>query len=83
MILKTSFVLQPFAMHRNRLRPAHQEPAQIEFVALKKAEARRTPSGRGGEEVVADDETSEIEGVPILGQFGNIPDDSVGTFQRG
>ena len=39
MTLKTSFVVQPFEMHRNRLRPARQEPAQSEFGALKKAEA--------------------------------------------
>ncbi len=45
MAMTTSFVVQPFEIHRKRLRPARQEPAQTESGALKKAEtlARRMP----------------------------------------
>lgn len=76
MALKTTYLVQPFELHRNRLRPAHQEPAQSEFGALKKAEAlaARMP-GAAALRVVADDETGELEGVTILGQFGTVPDD--------
>jgi hypothetical protein len=34
MALKTTFVVQPFELHRKRLRPARQEPAQSEFGAV-------------------------------------------------
>ena len=76
MALKTTFVVQPFELYRNRLRPARQEPAQSEFGALKKAEAlaARMP-GAAALKVVADDETGERDSVTILGQFGDIPDD--------
>jgi len=45
MAMKTAFVVQPFELHRTRLRPARQEPAQTESGALKKAEnlANRMP----------------------------------------
>lgn len=84
MTLKTSFVVQPFEIHRNRLRPARQEPAQSEFGALKKAEAlaARMP-GAAALKVVADDETGELECVTILGQFGTVPDDFAETLQGG
>ncbi|MCJ2063158.1 hypothetical protein MKK63_10600 [Methylobacterium sp. J-088] len=76
MALKTTFVVQPFELHRKRLRPARQEPAQSEFGALKKAEALagRLP-GAVALKVVADDETGELDSVAILGQFGDVPDD--------
>jgi hypothetical protein len=36
--MKTAFAVQPFEVHRKRLRPAREEPAQTESGALKKAE---------------------------------------------
>jgi hypothetical protein len=82
MTLRTTYVVQPFELHRNRLRPARQEPAQSEFGALKKAEALagRMP-GAAALKVVADDETGELEGVTILGQFGSVPDDLAETLE--
>ncbi|MCJ2084407.1 hypothetical protein MKK88_00140 [Methylobacterium sp. E-005] len=76
MALKTTFVVQPFELHRNRLRPARQELAQSEFGALKKAEAlaARLP-GAAALKVVADGETGELDNVVILDQFGTVPDD--------
>ena len=84
MAMKTTFVVQPFELHRKRLRPARQEPAQSEFGALKKAEAlaARMP-GAAALKVVADDETGELEGVTILGQFGEVPEDFAESLQGG
>lgn len=39
MAFKTTYLVQPFELHRKRLRPACQESAQTEFGACKKAEA--------------------------------------------
>ena len=51
MAMKTAFVVQPFELHRKRLRPARQEPAQTESGALKKAEnIGQADAGRGGAE---------------------------------
>lgn len=82
MALKTSFVVQPFQIHRKRLRPARQEAAQTESGALKKAEnlAKRVP-GAAVLKIVADDETGELEGVTILGQWGEVPYDFAESLQ--
>jgi hypothetical protein len=83
MAMKTAFVVQPFEIHRKRLRPAQQKPAQSESGALKKAEnlAERMP-GAAAIKVLADDETGELEGVTILSQWG-IPDDFTESLQGG
>ncbi|MGU3468807.1 hypothetical protein ACLBXO_28575 [Methylobacterium sp. C33D] len=74
MAMKTAFAVQPLELHRTRLRPARQEPAKTGSGAVKKAEnlAKRMP-GAAALKVVADDETGELEGVTILGQWGEIP----------
>ena len=79
MTLKTSFVVQPFAMHRNRLRPA-----QSEIGAPKKAEAlaARLP-GAAALKSLPTMRAVRLEGVTILGQLGNIPDDFAKTLQGG
>jgi len=84
MAMKTAFVVQPFELHRKRLRPGRQEPASTESGALKKPEnlAKRMP-GAVALKVVADDETGELEGVTILGQWGEIPDDFAESLQGG
>jgi hypothetical protein len=82
MALKASFVVQPFEIHRKRLRPARQEAAQTESGAVKRAEnlAKRMP-GAAALKIVADDETGELEGVTILGQWGEVPDDFAECLQ--
>jgi hypothetical protein len=82
MTMKTSYVVQPFEIHRKRLRPARQEQAQTESGALKKAEnlAKRMP-GAAALKIVADDETGELEGVSILGQWGEVPEDFAESLQ--
>ena len=84
MAMKTAFVVQPFEIHRKRLRPARQEMALSDFGALKKAEAlaKRMP-GAAALKVIADDETGELEGVTILGQWGEVPEDFAESLQGG
>ena len=76
MTMRSSFIVQPFEIHRKRLRPARQEPAQPESGAVKKAEnlAKRMP-GAAALKVVADDETGELEAITILGSWGDMPGD--------
>lgn len=82
MTMRSSFVVQPFEIHRKRLRPARQEVAQSESGAVKKAEnlAKRMP-GAAALKVVADDETGELEGVTILGKWGEVPEDFADSIQ--
>ncbi|WP_158020922.1 hypothetical protein ACSD7O_00205 [Methylorubrum extorquens] len=49
---------------------------------MKRAEAMaaRMP-GTATLQIVADDETGELEGATILGQFGEVPDDFAGSLQ--
>ena len=44
--------------------------------------ARRMP-GAAALKVLADDETGELEGVTILGQWGEVPDDFAESLQGG
>ena len=82
MAMKTAFVVQPFEIHRKRLRPARQEAAQTKSGALKKAEAlsRRMP-GAAAIRIVADEETGELEAATILGQWGEVPEDFAESLQ--
>lgn len=84
MAMKTTYLIQPFEIHRKRLRPARQEPAPTESGALKRAEALagRMP-GAAALKIVADDETGELESATILGQWGEVPDDFAETLQGG
>ncbi|MBX9933083.1 MAG: hypothetical protein K2Y56_16350 [Methylobacterium sp.] len=84
MTMKTTFVVQTFVIKRKRLVPGDREVSPTESGALKKAEAMagRLP-GTAALKVVADDETGELEGVTILGQFGEIPDDFAENLQGG
>ena len=84
MAMKTSYLVQPFERKRGRLVPSRQEPAPGESGAVKKAEnlAKRMP-GAAALKVVADDETGELEGVTILGQWGEVPDEFAESLQGG
>ncbi len=66
---------------RKRLTPDWPEVASTESGALKKAEAMsaRRP-GTAAIQIVADDETGELETAAILGQFGEVPDDFAESF---
>jgi hypothetical protein len=84
MAMKTTFLVQTFAIKRKRLVPGDREVAVTEHGALKKAEAMagRLP-GTAAIRVVADDETGELEAATILGQFGEIPEDFAESLQGG
>ena len=84
MALKTTFVVQTFKVVRKRLVPGDREVAPTASGALKKAEAMaaRMP-GAAALQVVADDETGELEGVTVLGQWGDVPDDFAESLQGG
>lgn len=84
MALKTTFVVQTFKVVRKRLVPGDREVAPTESGAVKKAEAMaaRLP-GTAAVKVVADDETGELEGVTILGRWGDVPDDFAESLQGG
>lgn len=84
MAMKTTYLVQPFELHRKRLRPARQEPAPSESAAMKKAEAMaaRLP-GAAALKIVADDETGEVEAATILGQWGEVPDDFAEQIRGG
>ncbi|WP_375455636.1 hypothetical protein [uncultured Methylobacterium sp.] len=82
--MKTTFVVQTFAVKRKRLVPGDREVAPTESGAMKKAEAmaRRLP-GTAALTIVADDETGELESATILGQFGAVPEDFAEGLQGG
>ena len=84
MTMKTTFLVQTFVIKRKRLVPGDREVSPTESGALKKAEAiaARLP-GTAALRVVADDETGELEGVTILGQFGEVPEDLAESLQGG
>ena len=75
MTIKTTFLVQTFAIKRKRLIPGVREISPTASGALKKAEAMagRLP-GTAALSVMADDETGELEGVTILVQFGQVPE---------
>lgn len=84
MPLKTTILVQTFAIKRKRLVPGAQEIAPTESGALKKAQAMagRMP-GTAALKIVADDEAGELESAVILGQFGEVPDDFAESLQGG
>ena len=83
MAIKTTFLVQTFTIKRKRLIPGDRQVTPTASVALKKAQAMagRLP-GTAAIKVVADDETGELEGVTILGQFGEVPDDFAESVQN-
>ncbi|WP_375454122.1 hypothetical protein [uncultured Methylobacterium sp.] len=80
--MKMTFTLQTFAIKRKRLVPGDREVAPTESGALKKAQAMagRMP-GTAALKVMADDETGELEGVTIVGQWGEVPEDFAESLQ--
>lgn len=82
MAMRTTFLVQTFAVKRKRLVPGDREVAPTESGALKKAGAMSARMlGTAALKVVADDETGELEGVTILGQWGEVPDGFAESLQ--
>ncbi|UYW24863.1 hypothetical protein OKC48_16450 [Methylorubrum extorquens] len=82
MAMKTAFLVQTFVLKRKRLVPGDRQVSTTSSAALKRAEAMaaRMP-GTAALQIVADDETGELESATILGQFGEVPDDFAESLQ--
>ena len=82
--MKTTFLVQTLVIKRKRLVPGDREVSPTESRALKQAEAMagRMP-GTAAREVVADDQTGELEAATILGQVGEVPEDFAESLQGG
>jgi len=78
MTMRTTFLVQTFAVKRKRLIPGDRQVLASGSGALKPAE--RMP-GTTVLQIVADDETGELESATILGQFGEVPDDFAESLQ--
>lgn len=71
-----TFVIQPFHIHRKKLKPSQPSPAKSRHQAL--ADGRRIAGSRPGAavlRVVADDETGEASSVEVIERFGEIPEE--------
>ncbi|CAO4153300.1 hypothetical protein [Methylorubrum aminovorans] len=82
MAMKTTFLVQTFVLKRKRLIPGDREVSPTSSGAMKRAEAMaaRMP-GTAALQIVADDETGELESATILGQVGEVPDDFADSLQ--
>jgi hypothetical protein len=82
MAMKTTFLVQTFVLKRKRLVPGDRQISTTSSAALKRAEAMaaRMP-GTAALQIVADDETGELESATILGQFGDVPEDFAESLQ--
>ncbi|CAO4140622.1 hypothetical protein [Methylorubrum extorquens] len=82
MAMRTTFLVQTFVLKRKRLVPGDRQVSTTSSAALKRAEAMaaRMP-GTAALQIVADDETGELESATILGQFGEVPDDFAESLQ--
>ncbi|MBB5765728.1 hypothetical protein ABEV34_11785 [Methylorubrum rhodesianum] len=82
MAMKTTFLVQTFVLKRKRLVPGDRQISPTGSGALKRAEAMaaRMP-GTAALQIVADDETGELESATILGQYGEVPDDFADSLQ--
>ncbi|MBA9068430.1 hypothetical protein FHR71_002171 [Methylobacterium sp. RAS18] len=82
MAMKTTYLVQTFVLKRKRLVPGDRQVSTTSSAALKRAEAMaaRMP-GTAALQIVADDETGELESATTLGQFGEVPDDFAESLQ--
>ncbi|WP_407530283.1 hypothetical protein [Methylobacterium oryzisoli] len=65
-----------------KVRPSQWDLAPTESRALKRAEAIAGRMQRSAAlRIVADDETEEPESAALLGQLGEVPDDSTENLQ--
>ncbi|KQO83268.1 hypothetical protein ASF36_25460 [Methylobacterium sp. Leaf90] len=70
MAMKTTFLVQTFVLKRKRLVPGDRQVSTTSSAAVKRAEAMAAGMpGTAALQIVADDETGELESATILGQF--------------
>ncbi|ACK84160.1 hypothetical protein [Methylorubrum extorquens] len=71
MAMKTTFLVRAFVLKRKRLIPGDRQVSPTSSGAMKRAEAMATRMpGAAALQIVADDETGELESTTILGQYG-------------
>ncbi|GEL44046.1 hypothetical protein MEX01_46370 [Methylorubrum extorquens] len=71
MAMKTTFLVRAFVLKRKRLIPGDRQVSPTSSGAMKLAEAMATRMpGAVALQIVADDETGELESTTILGQYG-------------
>ncbi|ACK81251.1 hypothetical protein [Methylorubrum extorquens] len=76
MAMRTTFLVQTFVLKRKRLIPDDRQVSPTSSGAMKRAEAMATRMpGTAALQIVADDETGELESATIIGQYGDVPDD--------
>ncbi|MDV2986983.1 UNVERIFIED_CONTAM: hypothetical protein Q9R58_21990 [Methylobacteriaceae bacterium AG10] len=82
MTMRTTYLVQTFVLKRKRLVPGDRQASPTVSGAMKRAEAMaaRIP-GTAAIQIVADDETGELESATILGQYGEVPDDFAESLQ--
>lgn len=82
MTMRTTYLVQTFVLKRKRLVPGDRQASTTSSGALKRAEAMAGRMlGTAAIQIVADDETGELESATILGQYGEVPDDFAETLQ--
>ncbi|KQO92603.1 hypothetical protein [Methylorubrum extorquens] len=82
MAMKTTFLMQTVVLKRKRLLPGERQVSPTSSGAMKRAEAMATRMpGTAALQIMADDETGELERATILGQYGDVPDDFAESLQ--
>jgi hypothetical protein len=82
MTMRTTFLLQTFVLKRKRFIPGDRQVSPTSSGAMKRAEAMATRMpGTAALQIVADDETGELESATILGKYGEVPDDFAKSLQ--
>ncbi|BAU93815.1 hypothetical protein MPPM_5210 [Methylorubrum populi] len=76
MTVRTTYLVQTFVLKRKRLVPGDRQASPTSSGAMKRAEAMaaRMP-GTAAIQIVADNETGELESATILSQYGEVPED--------
>ncbi|SOR32719.1 conserved protein of unknown function [Methylorubrum extorquens] len=80
--MKTTYLVQTLVLKRERLIPGDRQASPTSSGAMKRAEAMATRMpGTAALQIVADEETGELESATILGQYGEVPDDFAESLQ--
>ncbi|APX84322.1 hypothetical protein BV511_06085 [Methylorubrum extorquens] len=82
MTMRTTFLMQTFVLKRKRLIPGDRQVSPTSSGAMKRAEAMAVHMpGTAALQIVADDETGELEGAIMLGRYDEVPDDFAESLQ--
>jgi hypothetical protein len=83
MTLRTTYLVQTFEIHRKRLVPTIRTVVKSQLQAERMAEnTAQSKSGAAAIEVLADDETGEVDNIRIIATFGEVPEDFAELLQN-